>query len=55
MPAKPRRRIRKLRLFGLILILFVLGLVSFTFGLVSGVASGIGTFDPARRAKQEVD
>ncbi|HEY3105880.1 MAG TPA: biosynthetic peptidoglycan transglycosylase, partial [Gaiellaceae bacterium] len=55
MPAKPRRRIRKLRLFGLILILFVLGLVSFTFGLVSGIASGIGTFDPASRAKQEVD
>ena len=55
MPAKPRRRIRKLRLFGLVLILFVLGLVSFTFGLVSGIASGIGNFDPSARAKQEVD
>jgi len=54
-PAKPRRRIRKLRLFGLVLILFVLGLVSFTFGLVSGIASGIGNFDPSARAKQEVD
>src|SRR5205823_3148382 len=34
---------------------FVLGLVSFTFGLVSGIASGIGNFDPSARAKQEVD
>jgi penicillin-binding protein 1A len=54
-PARPRRRIRKLRLFGLLLILFVLGLVSFTFGLVTAIASGIGQFDPAHQQKQEVD
>jgi penicillin-binding protein 1A len=38
-----------------VLILFVLGLVSFTFGLVSGIASGIGSFDPKARQKEEVD
>jgi penicillin-binding protein 1A len=54
-PAKPRRRIRKLRLFGLLLILFLLGLVSFAFGLVTAIASEIPSLDPARLQKQEVD
>jgi penicillin-binding protein 1A len=54
-PAKPRRRIRKLRLLGLLLILFVLGLVSFMFGLVTAIASEIPSLDPARLQKQEVD
>jgi penicillin-binding protein 1A len=54
-PAKPRRRIRKLRLFGLLLILFVLGLLSFTFGLVTSIASEIPSLDPARLQQHEVD
>jgi hypothetical protein len=40
-PPRPWRRIRKLRLFGLLLILFILGSLSFTFGLVTSVASEI--------------
>jgi membrane peptidoglycan carboxypeptidase len=54
-PARPRRRIRKLRLFGLLLILFVLGALSFTFGLVTSVASEIPSLDPARLQQREVD
>ncbi|MGB2875216.1 MAG: PBP1A family penicillin-binding protein [Gaiellaceae bacterium] len=54
-PAKPRRRIRKLRLLGLLLILFLLGLVSFAFGLVTAIASQIPSLDPGRLQKQEVD
>ena len=54
-PHKPRRRIRKLRLLGLLLIFFVLGVVSFTFGLITAVASEIPSLDPARLQKQEVD
>jgi penicillin-binding protein 1A len=53
-PAR-RRRIRKLRLFGLLLILFVLGTLSFTFGLVTSVASEIPSLDPARLQQREVD
>jgi penicillin-binding protein 1A len=52
---RPRRRIRKLRLFGLLLIFFVLGMVSFTFGLVTSVASEIPSLDPARLQQREVD
>ena len=54
-PPSPRRRIRKLRLFGLLLILFVLGSLSFTFGLVTSVASEIPSLDPARLQQREVD
>jgi penicillin-binding protein 1A len=54
-PARPRRRIRKLRLFGLLLILFVLGTLSFAFGLVTSVASEIPSLDPARLQAREVD
>jgi penicillin-binding protein 1A len=54
-PARPRRRIRKLRLFGLLLILFVLGTMSFAFGLVTAVASEIPSLDPARLQQREVD
>jgi penicillin-binding protein 1A len=49
-----RRRIRKLRLFGLLLILFLLGLASFTFGLITAVASQIPNCDPGR-VPHEVD
>jgi penicillin-binding protein 1A len=54
-PTRPRRRIRKLRLFGLLLILFGLGTLSFTFGLVTSVASEIPSLDPARLQQREVD
>jgi len=52
---KPRRRIRKLRLFGLLLILLVLGSLSFTFGLVTSIASETPSLDPARLQQREVD
>ena len=53
--ARPRRRIRKLRLFSLLLLLFLLGGVSFTFGLITAVAGKIPELDPARLQKQEAD
>jgi penicillin-binding protein 1A len=42
-----RRRVRKRRLAALIVVLFVLSLLSFTFGLVRAVASEIPSLDPA--------
>jgi membrane peptidoglycan carboxypeptidase len=51
---KPRRRIRKLRLFGLLLILLVLGSLSFTFGRVKSMASDIPSLEPARLQQREV-
>ncbi|HSC49598.1 MAG TPA: PBP1A family penicillin-binding protein [Gaiellaceae bacterium] len=54
-PPRPRRRIRKLRLFALLAILFVLASLSFTFGLVTSVASEIPSLDPARLQTKEVD
>jgi len=53
--AQPRRRIRKLRLFSLLLLLFLLGLVSFSSGLITAVASQVPALDPASCEKQEVD
>jgi penicillin-binding protein 1A len=50
-PAK-RRRIRKLRLLILTFVLSVLALSSFTFGLVTAVASEAPKCDPARRQHQ---
>jgi penicillin-binding protein 1A len=52
---KPRRRIRKLRLFGLLLILLILGSLSFTFGLVTSIASEVPSLDPGRLQQREVD
>jgi penicillin-binding protein 1A len=49
-----RRRIRKLRLLALVLILFLLGLASFSFGLITAVAGQIPNCDP-RRVPREVD
>ena len=49
-----RRRIRKVRLSTLILILLLLGVASFTFGLITAVAGQIPTCDPAR-VPHEVD
>jgi penicillin-binding protein 1A len=54
-PTRPRRRIRKLRLLALSLILFVLALLSFVFGLVTSIASEIPSLDPARLQQREVD
>jgi len=54
-PAKPRRRIRKLRLLGFLLILFFLGLASFTFGMITALASQISALDPVHCQQQEVD
>jgi penicillin-binding protein 1A len=49
-----RRRIRKLRLSSLVLILLLLGIASFTFGLITAVAGQIPNCDPAR-VPHEVD
>ncbi len=49
-----RRRIRKLRLSALLLLLVVLGLTSFTFGLITAIASQIPNCDPTR-VPREVD
>jgi penicillin-binding protein 1A len=49
-----RRRIRKLRLLALVLILFLLGLASFSFGLITAVAGQIPNCDP-RRVPHELD
>ena len=49
-----RRRIRKLRLSALLLLLVVLGVTSFTFGLITAIASQIPSCDPTR-VPREVD
>jgi len=49
-----RRRIRKLRLSALLLILFLLGVTAFTFGLITAVAGQIPNCDPTR-VPREVD
>jgi penicillin-binding protein 1A len=48
------RRIRKLRLAALLLLLLLLGLASFSFGLITAVASQIPNCDP-RQVPHEVD
>jgi penicillin-binding protein 1A len=51
---RKRRRIRKLRLSVLLLVLLGLSLVSFTYGLITAVASEIPELDPARiQAREE--
>src|SRR5204863_959374 len=45
----PRRRIRKLRLFVLLLALSLVASVSFTFGLVVALAQEIPKLDPSRQ------
>jgi penicillin-binding protein 1A len=49
---KKRRRIRKLRLLVLTLVLFVLALSSFLFGLVTAIAGEIPKLDPSRQQHQ---
>jgi penicillin-binding protein 1A len=46
--SKGRRRIRKLRLFALLALLSVLGLASFSVGLVTAIAGEIPSLDPSR-------
>ena len=46
-PGKPRRRIRKLRLFTLILVFGILGFGAFVFGVVTAIAEEIPKLDPS--------
>jgi penicillin-binding protein 1A len=50
---RKRRRIRKLRLSVLLLVLLGLSLVSFTYGLITAVATEIPDLDPARIQSRE--
>jgi penicillin-binding protein 1A len=50
---RKRRRIRKLRLSVLLLVLLGLSLVSFTYGLITAVATEIPDLDPARIQARE--
>jgi penicillin-binding protein 1A len=52
---KKQRRVRKLRLLAVIGVMAVLGFASFTFGLISALASEIPKLDPARRHGVERD
>jgi penicillin-binding protein 1A len=56
-PARPRRRIRRLRLLALLTVLFLVGTVSFGFGLVRAVAAEIdaGKLDPRRQLDKQVN
>ena len=54
-PARPKRRIRKLRLLSFISVLGVLAFVSFCFGFLSALGSGLGQLDPAQFQKGDVD
>ncbi len=53
-PPQKRRRVRKRRLAALLGVLLVLAALSFTFGLVSAVASEIPSLDPAAQ-RSDVD
>ena len=52
-PAKPRRRIRKLRFTLLLLILGLVGLASFGFGFITAIANDVPSLDPAKARKAE--
>ncbi|MEP6910461.1 MAG: PBP1A family penicillin-binding protein [Actinomycetota bacterium] len=55
-PAKTKRgRIRKLRLFALVVVLGLLSMASFFFGMVTAIASQIPELDPAHQQKFEHD
>ena len=55
--ARPRRRIRKLRLLALLTVLFIVGSVSFSFGLIRAVAAEIdaGKLDPQKQLDKQVN
>ncbi|HEX9351755.1 MAG TPA: PBP1A family penicillin-binding protein [Gaiellaceae bacterium] len=52
---KNGRRIRKLRLLALVTVLGLLSMASFTFGLITAIASEVPELDPARQQKFEHD
>jgi penicillin-binding protein 1A len=51
--APKRRRIRKLRFLALVFVLGIVSLVSFAFGLVSAIASDVGSLEPSTSKKPE--
>ena len=55
--ARPRRRIRKLRLLALLTVLLIVGSVSFSFGLIRAVAAEIdaGKLDPQSQLDRQVN
>ena len=55
--ARPRRRIRKLRLLALLTVLLIVGSVSFSFGLIRAVAAEIdaGKLDPQRQLDNQAN
>ena len=55
--ARPRRRIRKLRLLALLTVLVIAGSVSFSFGLIRAVAAEIdtGKLDPQRQLNNQAN
>ena len=55
--ARPRRRIRKLRLLALLTVLLIVGSVSFSFGLIRAVAAEIdaGKLDPQSQLDKQVN
>ena len=50
-----RRRIRKSRLFALVLVLGLLGSVSFSFGFITAIAGELPKLDPSRQLEQQVN
>ena len=54
-PSKPKRRIRKLRLFSFVGVLSVLAFVSFCFGFIQAIGASLGQLDPVRQQEREVD
>jgi penicillin-binding protein 1A len=54
-PPKRRRRIRKLRLLVLLTVLGLLGFASFTYGMITAIASQIPALDPARQQHLQVN
>ncbi len=54
-PARPKRRIRKLRLLSFISALGLLAFVSFSFGFITALGSGLGQLDPEQLQKSDVD
>jgi len=54
-PPKPKRRIRKLRLLSFVGVLCLLAFVSFCFGFVQALGSGLGQLDPKQLQKNKLD
>jgi penicillin-binding protein 1A len=51
--APKRRRVRKLRSLALLLFVFLVSFVSFTYGLVSAVASDLAALEPTKGKQVE--